>query len=147
MILESFYGVVAIRVTTGVPCPTGAETISVDIESLMLVVTAAGASVRRLKVHTLFDVAGLAVAARTNSVGAEMVADTVCPTSTFRAMTTPSIGDSTIVFERLSSALSTAERACRMIASALATCAVAERLLVSAVWSQVRRNCDSSLMC
>jgi hypothetical protein len=29
----------------------------------------------------------------TNSVGADMLADTVWPTSTLRAMTTPSIGD------------------------------------------------------
>ena len=75
MIFESSYGVVAIRVTTGVPCPKGAETISVYIESLMPVVTAAGVSVRPLNVHTVFDVAELSLAvvppnrARTSAEG------------------------------------------------------------------------------
>src|SRR6476659_1439451 len=57
MIFGSSYGVegAANRVTTGVPSPTGALRISVYTVSVMPVVTAAGASVPRLKVHTALD--------------------------------------------------------------------------------------------
>ncbi len=70
--------------------------------------------------------------ARTNSVGEDMVADTVWPISTLRAITTPSIGARMMVFDRLTSAVSTAARAWRTLASALAACAAAVRLAKSA---------------
>ena len=61
-------------------------------------------------------------AAMTNSVGAEKLAATVCPTSTLRAMTTPSIGEVMTVFSRLTCGTATAERACSILASAPTTC-------------------------
>ncbi len=100
MIVER-YGVVdaAIRVTTGVPSPNGAARISVYTESVIPVVTTAAVSVRPPTVHTVFDLQASTCAF-------------VPPkrARTFREMTTPSIGDSMTVFDRLSCAASTATR-------------------------------------
>ena len=71
-------------------------------------------------------------AAMTNSVGADRLAETVWPTSTLRAITTPSIGDRITVFARLTSAVSTAARACWIFASPPMTCEAADRLAVCA---------------
>ena len=71
-------------------------------------------------------------AALTKSVGAEKLADTVCPTSTLRAITTPSIGDAITVLAMLTSAVCTSERACSTCASAARTWAAADLSSVSA---------------
>ena len=62
-----------------------------------------------------------------NSVGADSDAATVCPTSTLREMTTPSMGEMMLVYERFTWAWWSCAAACARLAFAasIAACVVA----------------------
>jgi hypothetical protein len=67
------------------------------------------------------------------STGAWSDAATVCPTSTLREMTTPSMGEMMFVYERLTCAWLRAARVCSSCALATSTPALATARFVCAV--------------
>jgi len=91
------------------------------------------------------------------SVGADSDAATVCPVSTLREITTPSMGEMMLVYERFTCAVLSCAAACASCALAASIAACVVPTLASAVsrscWAArfaslsalVRANCRSAL--